>query len=302
MVFVARIAQNHLPFSLKSVRLALRKHCFAKQSFCLIPARRSGIAPSAGSHSNEVNVTRATDRDAMHAIGELSLCATEADANNLTLDIVESLGAQLFVYTTLLPPDSEALDGTFRFFIGCGADLCQMYSERMWIMNDPFLDYARTNSSPILGSQINLRTPGQIEMRRVSAEHGFRSGMAVPTHTSMNANKRMGLLYVGLDLPEQIGEPILWAQRVKFGALGMELLLWWSNRLKQQAMRKYSLMEDEVDLLQMSRKGMVATEISALLDIKITAVYRKLNTIKEKLNVDKIDQAVLEAESVGLLG
>lgn len=241
-------------------------------------------------------------RDAMDLIDELSQCATEADTNNLTREIVELLGAQSFVYTTLLPPDFHGEDGDLRFFIGCKPDLCSIYHKRMWIMNDPFFDYARTNSNPIIGSKIRLQTSGQVEMMRVSAEHGFRSGLVVPTHTSMNASMRMGLLYIGLDLPEEIGEPILWGQRVKFGALGMELLLWWSNRMRQQAMRKYSLIDDEVDMLQLSKKGMVATEIAALLDLKTTAVYRKLNTIKEKLDVDKLEQAVKLAESVGLLG
>lgn len=238
----------------------------------------------------------------MDLIGELSQCATEADANNLTKEIVELLGAQSFVYTTLLPPDFHGEEGDLHYFIGCEPELCSIYHRRMWIMNDPFFDYARTNSSPIVGSKIKLQTLGQLEMMRVAAEHGFRSGLVVPTHTSMHASMRMGLLYIGLDLPEATGEPRLWRQRVKFGALGTELLLWWSLRLKQQAMRKYSLVDEEVDLLRFSKKGMVANEIAAFLDLKTTAVYRKLNTIKEKLDVDKIDQAVKLAESVGLLG
>ncbi len=241
-------------------------------------------------------------RDAIDLIGALSQCATEIDANNLTKEIVELLGAQSFVYTTLLPPDFHAEEGSFRFFMGCKPDLCSIYHKRMWIMNDPFFDYARTNSDPVIGSKVKLKTAGQQEMLRVSAEYGFRSGLVVPTHTSMKASMRMEVLYIGLDLPEEIGEPILWGQRVKFGALGMELLLWWGHRMRQQAMRKYSLVDDEVEILELSKKGMVANEIAAFLDLKTTVVYRKLNTIKEKLNVDKIDQAVKLAESVGLLG
>jgi hypothetical protein len=136
----------------------------------------------------------------------------------------------------------------------------------------------------------------------VCAQHGFRSGLVVPTHTSMDANKRMGLLYIGSELPTQVGEPLLMRKRVQFGALGMELLLWWSNRLKMQAMRRYSLVEEEVALLQLSKKGKVASEIAALYDIKLTAAYKRLNLIKEKFNVDKIEHAVMEADSAGLLG
>lgn len=82
----------------------------------------------------------------------------------------------------------------------------------------------------------------------------------------------------------------------------MELLLWWNSRLKRQAMRRYSLVEEEVDFLQLSKKGKAAGEIAALYDIKLSAAYKRLNSIKEKFNVDKIEQAVIEADSLGLLG
>ena len=241
-------------------------------------------------------------KDVMDVIGELSQCATEDDANSLTKEIVVMLGAQWFVYTTLLPPDFNTSNESFRFFIGCSPELCKIYNKRMWMMNDPFFEYARTNTSPIVGSQIKVHTPGQAEIMQLSAQHGFRSGLVIPTHTSMAANKRMGLLYIGSELPAEIGEPMLLKKRVQFGALGTELLLWWNTRLKQQAMRKFSLLDDEVEFLQLSKKGKVAHEIAAIFDIKVTAVYRRLNLIKEKFNVDRIEQAVMEADSAGLLG
>lgn len=243
-----------------------------------------------------------THHDAMDAISKLAECVTEAEAGNLTSDIVKLLGAQWFVYTTLLPPELKSSNESYRFFIGCPPELCQIYSKRMWIMVDPFFDYAKTSNVPIVGSKIRAQTPGQREIMRVSAEHGFRSGLIVPTHTSMAANKRMGVLYIGSELPEEIGEPMLLKKRIQFAALGNELLLWWNNRLRQQAMRKYSLTDEDIVLLQLSKKCLVASEIAAVFDISVTATYRKLNLIKEKFNVEKIDHAVIEADSLGLLG
>jgi DNA-binding CsgD family transcriptional regulator len=141
---------------------------------------------------------------------------------------------------------------------------------------------------------------GQSEIRHTAALHGFRSVFFVPTHTSLGSDKRMGLLYIGSHLPEEIGEPLLLNERLYFGVLSMELLLWWNKRLKQQAMHKYSLVDEEIDLLRLSKK-LVASDISSILDIKITKVYQKLNRIKEKLDVDKIEQAITFAQSVGLL-
>lgn len=240
--------------------------------------------------------------DVMDVISGLADCVTEVEATKLTSDVVQMLGAQWFVYTTMLPPEYNKVDESFRFFIGCSPELCAIYNNRMWMMNDPFFEYARTSIAPLVGSKIQARTPGQQELMRVSAQYGFRSGLVIPTHTSMAASKRMGLLYIGSELPAEIGEPRFMRKRVQFGALGMELLLWWNNRLKKQSMRKYSLVDEEVDFLQLSKKGKVASEIAALYDINLSAAYKRLNLIKEKFNVDKIEQAVIEADSLGLLG
>lgn len=238
--------------------------------------------------------------DVMDAISELEHCVTEADALDLTADIVTGLGANWFVYTTMLPPEFKKTDESYHYFIGCREELCEMYSRRMWMMNDPFMDYALSNSAPILRSKIKTVTAGQDEILRCGAEYGFRSALVVPTHTSMG-NKRMGLLYIGSELPEEEGEPMLWRKRVQFGALGHELLQWWNARLRKQAIRRYSLLQEDIELLQLVRKGKVASEIAAIYDVKVSVVYRKWEAIKEKLDVDKIDHAVVAAEAVGLL-
>lgn len=239
--------------------------------------------------------------NAIDLIEQLVDCLTLADASGLVKAVVETLGAQWYVYTTLLPPVSNEVDESYRFLVGCSPELCKLYSKRMWIMNDPFFEYARANTAPIVGSKVKVRTSGQAELIKAGAAHGFRSMLVVPTHTSMDANKRMGVLYIGSEDPIETGEPKLLRNRVPFGALGTELLLWWSARLRTEAMRKFSLRDEDVDLLQLARKGKVACEIAALYDIKIAAVYKKLNNIKEKFDVDKIEQAVKEAEAHGIL-
>lgn len=239
--------------------------------------------------------------DVMEAISQIADCVTEVETSVLVKDIVEMLGADWYVYTSLLPPDGKQVDESFRFFIGCSAELCKLYNKRMWMMTDPFFEYARMNTAPIVGSRVKVQTAGQAELLKVAAEHGFRSGLVVPTHTSMDANKRMGLLYIGSELPAPVGEPMLLRNRVQFGALGMELLLWWNNRLRTQAMRKFSLLDDDIELLELSKKGRVACEIAAIYDIKVTAVYKRLNSIKEKFDVEKIEHAVREAEAQGII-
>lgn len=238
--------------------------------------------------------------DVMDVISELEHCVTEAEALDLTASIVNQLGAEWFVYTTMLPPELKKTDESYHYFIGCREELCETYNRRMWMMNDPFMDYALSNSAPILRSKIKTFSAGQAEILSYGAEHGFRSALVVPTHTSMG-NKRMGLLYIGSELPEEEGEPMLWRKRGQFSALGHELLQWWNTRLRKQAMRRYSLLQEDIDILQMVRKGKVATEIAALYDVKVSVVYRKWEAIKEKLDVEKMDDAVTAAEAIGLL-
>lgn len=240
--------------------------------------------------------------DVMAAIGALAQCATEAEAGALTAAIVRHLGAQSYVYTTVLPPNAHEPCETFRYFIGCKPEWCELYRKKKWMMNDPYVAYARTNSAPVAGSCIKAATPGQAAMLASSAEHGFRSGLVVPTHTSLGAKRRMGLLYIGADLAPDIGEPLLLKKRGQFVALGFELLCWWNARLRQEAMRKFSLLDDEIKMLQLAKDDRIASEIAAVLDLKVAAVYRKLERIKEKFNVDKISQAVVEADAAGLLG
>lgn len=238
--------------------------------------------------------------DVMDVISELDQCVTEADALDLTTKVVQHLGADWFVYTTMLPPELNKSDESYRYFIGCRRELCEIYNERRWMMNDPFIDYALSNSAPLLLSKVKTVTAGQAELLQAGAAYGFRSGLVVPTHTSMG-KKRMGLLYIGSELPKSQGEPKLWRKRVQFGALGHELLQWWNTALRKKAMHKYSLQAEEVELLQLVRKGKVATEIAAINDVKVSTVYRKWETIKEKLDVNKMEHAVVTAEAIGLL-
>ncbi|WP_426078637.1 autoinducer binding domain-containing protein [Janthinobacterium sp. PSPC3-1] len=240
--------------------------------------------------------------EVLDVICQLAECTTEAGANELVMQVVKMLGAESFVYCLLLPSVDTRCNGSMRYSIGCSPELCALYSKRMWMLTDPFLEYARTNSAPLVGSKVKVQTPGQAELIRLSAQHGFRSGLVVPTHTSTEASKRMGLLYIGSELPADVGEPLLMSKRIQFGALGGELLLWWNLRLRQQAMRQYSLVDEEIETLQLSKDGKVATEIAAIFDIKLAAAYKRLNEIKEKLDVEKMKLAVLKADALGLLG
>lgn len=169
-------------------------------------------------------------------------------------------------------------------------------------MNDPYVEYARTSNLPILASEIKTETAGQAEMLEMAKSYGFRSTMVIPTHSNMNVNERMGLLYIGCEDEEAIGEPLLFKHRLSYRSLGLELLDWWVAHFRADAVCKFKITAEEINILQDLKIGRTVVEIAAKMDLKPGAIYSRFNAIKDKLNVDKIEDAVREASICGLLG
>lgn len=234
-------------------------------------------------------------------IGEISDCVTEDEVNELAILIVQRLGGKSFVYTSLLPSKDPNTDENFRFFIGCDDELCRVYSSRKWIMNDPFFEYAKRHNAPITGSKIKTQTSAQQEMLEFFSKHGFRSGLVVPTHTPSDSKSRMGVLYVGSDEEPQVGEPKLLGQRILFQAMGMELLLWWNRRLRSIAMRRYSVDDEELELMRLFDEGRSGSDIGVLLNLKKHQVYKLSDLLTEKFNVERMAEVLVIAKAEGLL-
>lgn len=249
-----------------------------------------------------MNIQQQLPQDAYIALGKIAECESEIEVSQLVKFVISELGAKSYVYSTLMIDDLSEDRNSYRYFIGCNPMWCAIYNERKWFMNDPFVEYAKCNTEPVLGSKIVGKTPGQMEMLKVAAEHGFRSGMVIPTHSSHGANSRMGLLYVGQESDPDIGENILFRHKVFYRALGMELLDWWMRKLRHDAAIKFKLSEDEIELLQLAKNGLVVAEIGAKLNTSNSKIYRKMDIIKDKFNVDKINTAVGIANYAGLLG
>lgn len=243
-----------------------------------------------------------SDFDVLAALRAIAPCPTDEAARDAALAIVRALGAHSFVYLSVLPPEPPAEHDRFHYLVGCRPDWFALYCQRQWHLIDPYLAYARTHSAPIVGSALRATTPGQRALLAAAANHGYRSGLIVPTHTSRGAHKRMGLLYIGSEQPRTIGEPLLLARRVEFTALGVELLAWWSQRQRARAMRKYRLTDADLELLQWVQQGLVAREIAALRDVTTAVVYRQLEHLKDKFNVERVRHALVYADAHGLLG
>ncbi|MPW06428.1 LuxR family transcriptional regulator [Paraburkholderia sp. CNPSo 3155] len=213
--------------------------------------------------------------------------------------IVSALGGESYVFVAIYPGVSTAARPTHRFLIGCSPEWCQMYNTNKWYMTDPFLEYARSNTAPITGSEIALETQGQCEMLAAASEHGFRSGIVVPVHTSVS--DRLGVLYIGSDDSQEIGEKKLAAHRLYFRALASELLDWFNRVSKRELVEAHGITETDLRILGYLKMGFTAEDIARELDVSIQTVYGNYKKIKEKIGVSHISEAVKFAQVNDLL-
>jgi DNA-binding CsgD family transcriptional regulator len=223
----------------------------------------------------------------------------ESDVDHYVRSIVSALGAESYVFVSLNPSQSPEDRSSHRFLIGCRPEWCQQYNANKWFMTDPFLDYSMGNTEPICGSQIETTTQGQKDMLDAAHENGFRSGFVVPVHTSDKG--RMGVLYIGSEKPEEVGEATFAANRVYFVSLAMELLGWSTRAAKNEILHSLSITSKEMKVVGLLRNGFTADDIARELNVSVQTVYGIYAKIKEKVGVSHISEVVKFAEVNALL-
>jgi DNA-binding CsgD family transcriptional regulator len=230
--------------------------------------------------------------DLMNATDELELI-------QLVREAIQSRGAEWFVFVSLYPMDHSESRSTYRFLIGCRPEWCQIYNANRWYLTDPCLDYARSNTAPVLGSDLPIHTIGQQRMLEVAAENGFESVYIVPAHASEKG--RIGVLYLASSAKREDGEPKLRAGRAFFRALSLELLDWSSQTLRNEAIQTSGLTAEDVRLLALVKSGFTATSIADELNVSPSTVYRQFQRVNEKIGVSHITAAVRFAEEHDIL-
>jgi DNA-binding CsgD family transcriptional regulator len=137
-------------------------------------------------------------------------------------------------------------------------------------------------------------------MLTAASEYGFRSGIVVPVHTSIA--DRMGVLYIGSDDVQAVGEKKLTAQRLYFRALAMELLDWSIQMAKREVLDAHGITEMDLRVVGYIKSGFTAEDIAREIDVSVNTVYGNYKRIKDKLGVSHISEAVKFAEVNDLLG
>jgi hypothetical protein len=221
---------------------------------------------------------------------------TEAEVEAASRQIVEYFGLPSFVFGTLFRAGERE---HYRYLVGCVPQWCYLYDQNKWYAIDPFIDYALKNTSPVLASDIVLSSPGQERMMARAAEHGFRSGVVVPAHSS--AAIRLGILYLGTKEGPERARGSLLKHRNLMRAFALELLEWWDAKLLESGLEGLELDELDVDLLVKAQEHATAEEAARELGVTLSRVRSRYELLTRKLEVPSKRDAVEKAIALGLI-
>lgn len=231
------------------------------------------------------------------AILQIKDCHSESEVASLLHDATRSFGVTSYVFVSIHSDDSGPTD--HRYLIGCSSKWCQIYTAKKWLYIDPFIQYARNNSMPIAGSAIHPNTAGQAELLATAAENGFRSGAVIPAHSGNN--RRIGVLYLGSELPPAQIEPKLMQNRSLLRAVAMEVFEWSEAQIRAEVIASLNVNDVDIALLKLVHEGFTAEEISKLLDIAKPVIQTKIRHLNEKFEVRSKKHAAEKAIQLGIL-
>lgn len=181
---------------------------------------------------------------------------------------------------------------------GCFS-LLQKFVQRRWYMNDLFLEYARSNSAPCPGDQIEIRSAGQRQTFDAFAEAGFSTGVISPARTAGESFVAY-LLVAGMS--DARSQELMLRRRHTLRVLAAELVEWRAEARARAATDEYKLSARDIEVLRMLSRGMAAAPIAQALKLSANQVHRRVYPeIVEKLRVRHISEAAKAARDLGVL-
>ena len=231
-------------------------------------------------------------------IGEIEHCRHEAELLPIVRTVTRALGAEQYIFSWLVLDAKSGDVIEHRYLVGCDPAWLNMYIDHVWYMNDPSLEYAKRNATPVLSSQLDLYN--DVHWLTEAATHGFRNNLVCPVHAG--ANSLVVLLQASNAEPREAGEGILWRNRRLLRALACELLDWRLAGLRQQATSQFGLSEEELKVLRLVHGGGTASNVADALQVSVKTVYGVVYPrINNKMGTPNINKAADMAVSCGLI-
>jgi len=231
-------------------------------------------------------------------IGLIDTCSNEAELMTIAGGVVSQLGGESYVYHWLRVDEKTGTVDEYRSLVGCHPAWLHKYINRLWYRRDPFLDYAKRNAAPTVGSRIDLANDDDSLISH-AVEYGFRSSLVCPAHSRSNA--WVGVLQVSNEKLQPKGENFLWKHRVLLRALAQALLDWHLATLRHEATNLFNLDQREFAALRMVRAGRTALNVADSLGVSERTAYAIFRKINEKLGAPHITKAAETAAASGLI-
>lgn len=236
--------------------------------------------------------------DFLDQIGEIEHCRHEAELLPIVQTVTRALGAEQCIFSWLVLDAKSGDVIEHRYLVGCDPAWLNKYIDHVWYMNDPALEYAKRNATPVLLSRLDLYN--DVHWLTEAAAHGFRNNLVCPVHAG--TNPVLVMLQASNAEPMEAGEGILWRNRRQLRALACELLDWRLAGLQQLATSQFGLSEEELKVLRLVHGGGTASNVADALQVSVKTVYSVVYPrINNKMGTPNINKAVAMAVSCGLI-
>jgi DNA-binding CsgD family transcriptional regulator len=199
---------------------------------------------------------------------------------------------------------SIAHDGTTvkssRHLLACDPRWCRHYLNSGALAADPWLAYARVQSSPVLASALAPRDAAQRRMVALAGAHGFASALLVPAHAG-TGHSRTSLLCLGSDQVGHFEADGFARARIGARILAWEMHDWWLARIREQLTQQARITPVDLALLRHQHLGHSSKRIAAELQVTQTSVNSRFQRVNHKLGVANRKLAARLACECGLI-
>lgn len=233
--------------------------------------------------------------------GKIALIASmpePGEACALLRDIASDLGCSSSAFATFLQDDPW--HQTYRFLLACHPSWCAQYQRLAWFADDPWLIYARTNSSPAKDVDIPCRTAKQFEIVALARRFEVESALIVPAPASSGLT-RLGVLMLGSSKLGFFDNPNFVKMKIHARSIASEFLDWYTAFIREELRRTCKLIDIDIELLRLDRAGMSSKEIARAIGLSATSVDSRFQRIIARLKVPNRRAASQVAAEYGLI-
>jgi DNA-binding CsgD family transcriptional regulator len=176
------------------------------------------------------------------------------------------------------------------------------YLLRQRFEHDPWLQHARRETDPALGSAIPAESVDQQDTVAAAHAAGLRSTWVIPAISSVGED-RIGVLYLASGVECRFEQDPLLAFRAKVvgRSLAMELHEWLHIQMRRDLLAESRLTEAEIDLLRHEEQGHGSKAIAMALNTEPKTVDCRFQRVIAKLGVASRREAWRIAKVHGLI-